>query len=358
MRARLQEKVNHPCLSPEDVPLGMSATRGVLAAFDLSWDNLKPEVQYLACILGTFAAASIDWNHVESLYAHLPGETCKPDDLIDRWLHTLLRLHLVRSLESGIYDLHPLVRDYFALQLHQHPHQSQIQAAFYTTLAEVAETVEDSATLALFSRLEPHLRKAITLHEDREDEQLAACLNGLGILYRSQGEYSEAKTFFKKSLEIRERQLSADHPDVATSLNNLALLYRVQGKYGEAEPLYRRSLEIDKRTYGEDHPEVATDLNNLAGLYRAQGKYGEAESLYRRTIEIDTLVYGENHLEVAIDSGNLAQLYSVQKRYSEAESLFQKAIPILEAALGSTHPRTIKVKENYTLMREAMAGES
>ncbi|MFZ4557221.1 MAG: tetratricopeptide repeat protein [Pseudanabaena sp.] len=33
---------------------------------------------------------------------------------------------------------------------------------------------------------------------------------------------------------MRERQLGADHPDVASSLNNLAGLYESQGKYSEA----------------------------------------------------------------------------------------------------------------------------
>jgi hypothetical protein len=51
--------------------------------------------------------------------------------------------------------------------------------------------------------------------------------------------------------------LGADHPDVAASLNNLAGLYRAQGRYGEAEPLYRRSLQIVEQQLGADHPDVA-----------------------------------------------------------------------------------------------------
>ena len=43
---------------------------------------------------------------------------------------------------------------------------------------------------------------------------------------------------------LRESQLGADHPDVAFSLQGLALLYKSQGRYSEAEPLYLRSLQI------------------------------------------------------------------------------------------------------------------
>jgi len=37
----------------------------------------------------------------------------------------------------------------------------------------------------------------------------------------------------KRALEIREKVLGKDHPDVAKQLNNLALLCQNQGKYDE-----------------------------------------------------------------------------------------------------------------------------
>ena len=40
------------------------------------------------------------------------------------------------------------------------------------------------------------------------------------------------------------------------------------GRYADAEPLYRRSLEIREKQLGRDHPDVADSLNNLAGLPR------------------------------------------------------------------------------------------
>jgi hypothetical protein len=67
-----------------------------------------------------------------------------------------------------------------------------------------------------------------------------------------------------RSLEIRERQLGVDHPDVANSLNNLAELYRTQGRYSEAEPLYVRSVSICFQSLGQDHPHTQTVLGNFA----------------------------------------------------------------------------------------------
>jgi tetratricopeptide (TPR) repeat protein len=101
-----------------------------------------------------------------------------------------------------------------------------------------------------------------------------------------------------RSLEIREKALGPEHPNLATSLNNLAVLYRAQGKYAEAEPLYKRSLAIMEKALGPDHPNVALILNNLAVLYRAQGKDVQAGPLYKRSLAIRKKALGSEHPDV------------------------------------------------------------
>jgi len=48
------------------------------------------------------------------------------------------------------------------------------------------------------------------------------------------------------------------------------MLYDSSGRHSDAEPVYNQALEIDQKTLGPDHPDVATDLNNLAEAYRAR----------------------------------------------------------------------------------------
>lgn len=43
-----------------------------------------------------------------------------------------------------------------------------------------------------------------------------------------------------------------------------------QGRYAEAGRLYKRSLEIRERVLGRDHPEVALSLQNKASLLERQ----------------------------------------------------------------------------------------
>ena len=68
---------------------------------------------------------------------------------------------------------------------------------------------------------------------------------------------------------------------MAATLNNLAVLYGKRGKYKDAEPLCKRALEIREKVLGSDHPDVAKQLNNLALLCQNQGKYEEVERYYQ-----------------------------------------------------------------------------
>ncbi len=74
---------------------------------------------------------------------------------------------------------------------------------------------------------------------------------------------------FGHALEIRERLLGQDHPQVARSLNNLALLYEVQRRYTEAESLYQRALMIREQTLGQDNPKTIATRQAYAALQEA-----------------------------------------------------------------------------------------
>jgi hypothetical protein len=57
-------------------------------------------------------------------------------------------------------------------------------------------------------------------------------------------------------LEVRERALGPEHPEVAACLNNLAVLLKGAGRRGEAEALYMRCIGIKERALGPTHPQA------------------------------------------------------------------------------------------------------
>jgi tetratricopeptide (TPR) repeat protein len=103
---------------------------------------------------------------------------------------------------------------------------------------------------------------------------------------RGAGESDRAVVVAKEALEVAEKNVGSDHPDVAESLNNLALLYQRKGDYAQAEPLYKHALAIKEEVLGPDHPSLATNLDNLAALYRATEREEEAEVLEQRATRI------------------------------------------------------------------------
>ncbi len=107
-------------------------------------------------------------------------------------------------------------------------------------------------------------------------------------LYRT-GNYERAVVVARKALEVAEKIVGPNHPDVATSLNGLALLYHTQGQYAQAEPLFKRALAIYENALGPDHPLVAMTLNNLAAVYRATKRDEEAETLEQRAARIQAI---------------------------------------------------------------------
>ena len=84
----------------------------------------------------------------------------------------------------------------------------------------------------------------------------------------------------------------------------------------EAEPLYRRAIEIDEKTLGKDHPNVATNYNNLALLLQDQGKYDQAEPLFRRAIEIFQTKLGSDHPNTVGARKNYDRLQELKKQNS------------------------------------------
>src|SRR6516225_6485317 len=63
----------------------------------------------------------------------------------------------------------------------------------------------------------------------------------------NEGRFSEAIPVLRRILAIRESVLGINHPDFADALNKLAIMHHSQGQYADAESLYKRSLEIREK---------------------------------------------------------------------------------------------------------------
>jgi tetratricopeptide (TPR) repeat protein len=299
----------------------LSLAKFWIAAFELSWQGLSVDARLLAAFLSIFAPAEIPWVLVERCLAELPlaglaaGDVEGLTELRDL---ELCAASLLDRKRDGFYELHQLLREFFALKLVELPEREGFMGSFAQELTTVATTVEQIVVVSERSRLLeilPHWIVATNFTEYLPDDDKTWCCTALARLHESLSQFSDAEIWYLRSLAISEEQLGENHPYTAASLNNLALLYKSMGRYSEAEPLYVRSLAIKEEQLGENHSDTASSLNNLAGLYESTGRYSEAEPLYVRSLAIAEEQLGENHPDTATSLNNLAGLYRVMGQW-------------------------------------------
>jgi len=393
----------------------LGARLGVVESLLISWAPLSAPAQELAVLLSLMAPAVIPWELVER---------CRKDDqeLVEGQAFgdaqaALLRAQLLERVGPDQYQLHPLVRQFVALQARDKgsvqegwrqqlaravaaicrekfeqvmPLERQAEVAAYVPhIAKVAEVDAEAlaeedliwpfTALGLLSDNQANFSDALVWHErcleqceqrfGPEHRSTATGLNNVGHFLRVTNRLAEAEPLMRRALGINEASYGPEHPNVATSLNNLAHLLQVTNRLTEAEPLMRRALEIDEASYGPEHPNVATSLNNLAQLMHVTNRLTEAEPLMRRALAIDEASYGPQHPEVARDLNNLAQLLKDTNRLTEAEPLMRRALAIFEASSGPEHPNvaiqlnnlatllyaTNRLSEAEPLLRRALA---
>src|SRR5215813_6055435 len=199
----------------------------------------------------------------------------------------------------------------------------------------------------------PHFERALEIRERRlgpDHPDVGQTINGLAIVHYYKGDYAKSESLHQRALAIWEKSLGPEHPDVARSLNNLASLYWKLGDYAKAEPLNQRALAIQEKALGPDHPEVARSLHNLALLYRRMGDYVKAEPLYQRALAIREKSLGPDHPDVAASLNSLASLYIQRGDYAKAEPLYQRALAIREKALGPEHPNVAQSLNNLAIL--------
>jgi tetratricopeptide (TPR) repeat protein len=347
MRDRL--KLEHRSLNPENSQ-EMTAKRGVKAAFELSWKELKPEEQQLACSLSLFALAPIPWSLVESCFPEIDEE-----DLEDWRDDKLVKLSLLQRVEKNTYQFHPLIQEFLKTKLEEFPSQvDEWKRNFCKAIVAVAKKIPETPTQDDILKVTPNIPHIEEVTENLTDwltdEDLIQPFVGLGRFYDGQGFYSQAEPWSEKCLDITQNRLGQRHSDVATSLNNLAGLYSSQGKYEEAEPLFLQALDMRRQLLGQQHPDVAASLNNLALLYYSQGKYEEAEPLCQQALEMYRQLLAQQHPDVAASLNNLALLYYSQGKYEEAEPLYQQALEMSRQLLGQQHPDVAQSLNNLALL--------
>jgi TonB family protein len=203
----------------------------------------------------------------------------------------------------------------------------------------IDRSIETSSYSPIVGGDRPTSDRALRSPSDTEVESQPEILSLLkqGAAKLEAGNDAEAVDCLRKALEIGDRSVGSDHPDLIILLNDLTRIYLRQSAWAAAEPLLLRLLEM-KRSKGEDHPEVATVLASLASVRQGLGRHESAEHLWRRVLDIRERTLAPNHFAIATALEHFGEACSARGKIREALSAFQRALTIRERTLGAEHP--------------------
>jgi tetratricopeptide (TPR) repeat protein len=83
------------------------------------------------------------------------------------------------------------------------------------------------------------------------------------MVYDNMGDYSKALSYYQKDLEISEKALPPNHPDLGASYNNIGVVYDNMGNHLEALLFYERAAKIGQSSLPANHPDLQQWTKNL-----------------------------------------------------------------------------------------------
>lgn len=194
----------------------------------------------------------------------------------------------------------------------------------------------DSLIIASWEASNENLNYAIELADQaiekgmkaKDESKVAKAKSYKAVYLDLRGETAPAVDLFNQAIAVQINL--EDTKGLSFSYNNLGLLYFMQYDYSQAKYYLKKSLEIDLKI--SDSISAAGSMvnlgiiaSNLDSLQLALKYYGQAESIYET--EGDTLM-------MIITQSNRAKIYFQQEEYETSLAIYIKAFEFLEKVPG------------------------
>jgi len=189
-------------------------------------------------------------------------------------------------------------------------------------------------------------QNAQTSQESPEAVEASNLSLALGKLFQ-RGRFDEALPLAKRVLEIREKLLAADDPQIDEALNNLAEIHFARKDYAAAKKVYERLLMSKEKKLGPDEVSLSPILDRLAFLSYTENDFHRTEELYKRALSLREKSHGPNSADVGLSLFNLAEYYRLQLDYDNAAPHFDRALRIYGQLFGGDSSQFEKVSRAY-----------
>ena len=171
---------------------------------------------------------------------------------------------------------------------------------------------------------------------------LANALNAMGLVCKDLARHDEGRAHYERALALLCRAPETHAHAIATLYHNLAGMAHARREFAAAEPIARRGLAIRAHAAEPDAPAMAADMIALAAILDGLLRFDEAERLYLDAIAIlerlgpDADVFAAGDLAAALN--NVGAQCACRGRFADAVSHLDRALALKRRLLGPAHP--------------------
>ncbi|CAF1056517.1 unnamed protein product [Adineta steineri] len=192
------------------------------------------------------------------------------------------------------------------------------------------------------------------LAQTSDESERAPIYYQLGLANKHQGKHDTAITHFEKALEIDEKTLPANHPDLAMNYESIGNTYADISDHWKALSCYEKALEIRQKSLPANHRDLASSYTNIGNVYNNLGDYNSALQYYEKDLEISRKSLPPNHPDLAASYNNIGSLYDGKGDYVKALSYYERSVEIAKRSLLPNHPDLQDYKHNLNRIKDKL----
>lgn len=149
-------------------------------------------------------------------------------------------------------------------------------------------------------------------------------LNNYVTVYYKEQQYSTAVGYAEQALVLARK--SGTKEEIATSLKNLGEISTHMGRLTEAETYTKEAIAIRQNLFGPDALQVALAWRSLGFTYFLSENMDDAEMCFQEVLRIQTQNYGEKSVEIVPALQRLEKFYKYTKNQDKEKAFTERIL--------------------------------
>jgi tetratricopeptide (TPR) repeat protein len=191
-----------------------------------------------------------------------------------------------------------------------------------------------------FTEAKGYYSRALEIREKiygSDDLQVAALYYGLGLVCMRNGEFSLALQDLSKAQAIQQLRPDTAQVDLANTLVAIGHVFDMNSEPSKAIEAYSNASALLSKSNLGASPAAAICYHFLAVCFKSLGQLAKSVDYEKQALEIYRTVYGENHLATAASLAQLGDHLVLTGDFDRALKCYQESRSIVSGLLGPNH---------------------